>query len=161
MSAKLTLVRLRRRIPRNRINNRHHDPSLDAAIIAEFENRYPTLEFLSFFRSLAADSRYGCLHVIEFVALPSELLEARVIEPMMIPPPEIGHWFDNVPSSVYTKYDRRRKGKLTVEFRLWESDSPSASNPFAWLSPKLWKKPSDKLRKQSSIRLVWSNPATS
>jgi hypothetical protein len=112
-----------------RMTNPHHDSSIDAAVISEFNRRFPALAFISFYRNCSSRP----LHVINFAGQYADLVAAGIpvradLKKSTGAPDQL--WW-------YVTRDRRRKaGMLVANVRL-EGVLP-ADHPMAWLEPRNW-----------------------
>lgn len=114
-------------VSNRRMVNRHHDPSIDDAVISEFTRRFPALTFLSFFR-------HGGLHVVDFVGQHADLIAAgiplRADVKRCAGDPDQFWW-------LVTRDRRRKAGALVAEVRIENGTLPS-DHPMAWLEPQRW-----------------------
>lgn len=131
------------RLPVNQCRNPYHTPEIDAEVIREFCARFPTLQFLEFYRNPTAGfGGGGCLHVIKFAGLPAELIRTGAIDESLIL--REGEDYRNTGFArgeadvrMWVFHDRRRRAKWTVS--IWIQDGSSIP-ALAWFEPSRWTK---------------------
>jgi hypothetical protein len=127
--------------PINRIWNPHHDPAYDFRVIAEFAQRFPHLQFVSFYRN-PQFHQFGVLHSISFRT------DRAGLRTVGIPRPKHGQNYGNDyrpgygPPTYHWRIDARCRLPYVVGFWMMDEgfDCTAArclpeSHPFGWLVP--------------------------
>lgn len=129
-----------KRLPVNKTKNPHHDDAYDFRVIAEFTQRFPQLQFVSFYRN-PQFQKIGPLHVIHFRA-DRDGLRAFEIRPKRDQTHGSDYLHGYGPPTYQWHIDARCRLPYVVGFWMLDKDFTSTaarclpkSHPLGWLVP--------------------------